>query len=81
MVVNATPLGMHGEPLPAGVVEAAAGLFDMAYGTRVTPAVAEARRRLLPVVDGLDMLLAQAAASFTLWTGRTAPLETMRRAL
>lgn len=81
VVVNATPLGMHGEPLPAGVMEGGAGLFDMAYGAGVTPAVAEARRRLLPVVDGLDMLLAQAAASFTLWTGRAAPVEAMRRAL
>ncbi len=72
---------MHGESLPGGLVEAGSGLFDMAYGAGVTPAVAEARRRGLPVVNGLEMLLAQAAASFTLWTGRPAPLEAMRQAL
>ena len=33
------------------------------------------------VVDGLSMLLYQAARSFTLWTGREAPLAVMRAAL
>ena len=32
------------------------------------------------VADGLDMLVFQAAASFTLWTGRAAPLQVMREA-
>ena len=33
------------------------------------------------VVDGLSMLLYQAARSFELWTGVPAPLEVMRAAL
>jgi shikimate dehydrogenase len=33
------------------------------------------------VVDGLSMLLHQAARSFELWTGVPAPLEVMRAAL
>jgi shikimate 5-dehydrogenase len=32
-------------------------------------------------MGGLPMLLHQAAASFALWTGKTAPLEVMRSAL
>ena len=78
VVVNATPVGMAGEALPDGVVDAAVGLFDMAYGVDPTPAVFEADER--PVADGIDMLVAQAARSFEIWTGRAAPLEVMEAA-
>jgi len=77
VVVNATPLGMAGESLPAGLVAAAAGVFDMAYGPAATPAVVEGRRLGLPVADGASMLVAQAARSFELWTGVRAPLPVM----
>ncbi|MCJ7725677.1 MAG: hypothetical protein MUP76_04730, partial [Acidimicrobiia bacterium] len=78
VVVNATPLGMAGEALPEGVLDTAAGLIDMAYGATPTPAVAAGRRRGIPVADGLDVLVAQAAISFTWWTGLPAPLEVMQ---
>ncbi len=78
VVVNATPLGMHGESLPAGVLEDAAGFFDMAYGASPSPAVAGARD--MPLVDGIDMLIAQAARSFRIWTGIAAPLDAMEAA-
>lgn len=80
VVVNATPIGMHGEALPDGLLDEASGLFDMAYGSRPTPAVDAARHRGLPTVDGLDMLVAQAEASFALWTGVEPPSEVMRAA-
>ena len=78
VVVNATPLGMGGERLPEGIVAASAGLFDMAYGPSLTPAVAIAGDR--PVADGIDMLIAQAARSFQIWTGVAAPLDVMEAA-
>jgi shikimate dehydrogenase len=81
VVVNATPIGMHGEELPAGVLAAACGLLDMAYGSAATPAVRTVGAQGKPVADGRAMLLGQAAASFRLWTGRPAPLAAMRRAL
>ena len=81
VVVNATPLGMHGEGLPASIVREASGLFDMAYGFQPTPAAFDFGERGLPVVEGTDMLLAQAAGSFRLWTGRRADKSAMRRAL
>jgi shikimate dehydrogenase len=34
-----------------------------------------------PCVDGLDVLLAQGAASFERWTGQAAPFVAMRAAL
>ncbi|MBT8192228.1 MAG: shikimate dehydrogenase [Acidimicrobiia bacterium] len=81
VVVNATPLGMTGEGLPPGLLENASGLFDMPYGGIPTEAVRRAVALGIPAVDGREMLLAQAACSFELWTGATAPLAAMRGVL
>jgi shikimate dehydrogenase len=80
ILVNATPLGMRGEPLPAGWDAERIGIIDLPYGDEPTPAVVGARRRNIPVSDGLDVLVAQAAASFELWTGTPAPYDVMERA-
>lgn len=80
VVVNATPLGMHGERLPATVLRLAAGLVDLAYGDTVTPAVDQAESVGLPVIDGLEVLVTQAVDSFRLWTGREPSFEAMYRA-
>lgn len=80
IVVNATPLGMNGESLPGDVLAASSGLIDMAYGPATTPAIARARASSIPYADGLDMLVGQAAAAFTLFTGRAAPLGVFERA-
>ena len=77
VVFNATPLGMHGEPLPQPVLDGARGLVDLAYGTQPTPGVAAAVAGGIPVVDGLEFLALQAAHSFEWWTGVPAPLDTM----
>lgn len=63
------------------IVELGAGqtLVDLPY-----PSTATARRaaeRGARVVDGLDVLVAQGAAAFELWTGVAAPLEVMRAAV
>jgi shikimate dehydrogenase len=80
VLVNATPVK---EEL---VVEPRAGMqvVDLAYLPDGRPtALIEAARALdcHPCVDGLDVLLAQGAASFERWTGEPAPLAAMRRAL
>ena len=80
VVVNCSPLGMHGEPLPPDLLELSSGLFDMAYGPSPTPAVRAARAMDLPVVEGLDLLVAQAARSFQIWTGVAPPLSAMAEA-
>jgi len=83
-LVNATPLGMNGEdalegfafdPLPAIIA-------DLVPVAAETPLVRRAREaQHVRVMDGLLMLLHQAARSFELWTGVPAPLEEMRAAL
>lgn len=80
IVVNATPLGMHGEELPGRVVEDCLALVDMTYGSSETPAISTARVRRLPYADGLDMLVGQAIAAFELFTGVTAPVEVLAAA-
>jgi shikimate dehydrogenase len=53
-------------------------LVDLPYSS----ATAEAARAAgATVVDGLDVLVAQGAASFELWTGLPAPVEVMRAAV
>jgi shikimate dehydrogenase len=80
VVVNATPLGMAGEPLPSDVMEAASGFFDLTYGPTESPSLRRARDLAMPTADGKELLLAQAAASFEIWTGLPAPIAVMREA-
>ena len=80
VVVNATPLGMHGESLPPAVVAAAGALLDLTYGPVGAPSVTVASERGIPVANGRDMLLAQAARAFEIWTGRAAPGTVMAEA-
>lgn len=83
LVVNATPLGLHGERLPDRYHDLRGGqaALDLTYGADPSPFVADARARSLAAWDGLGMLLGQAAVAFERWTGRPAPVEAMRGAL
>ncbi len=54
-------------------------LVDLPYPQTATAAAAT--RAGANVVGGLEVLVAQGAASFELWTGMTPPVEVMRRAL
>jgi shikimate dehydrogenase len=55
-------------------------VIDMVYRAGLTPLLAAAREHGARTLDGLEILLAQGALSFELWTGRAAPLQVMRRA-
>jgi shikimate dehydrogenase len=55
-------------------------VVDLVYRTRSTHLLAAARRHGRRTLDGLEVLVAQGALSFELWTGRQAPLDVMRRA-
>jgi shikimate dehydrogenase len=82
LVVNATPLGMRGEdPLPGMALAKGLVVVDLVPIAEETPLVRRAKAAGCVTIDGLPMLLHQAAASFELWTGRRAPLDAMRRAL
>lgn len=80
LLVNATTLGFGPQrdlsPWPAGCPIPAQWLvYDLIYGPSPTPLLAAARAAGAVVLDGLGMLVHQAAHSFALWTGLTFPVE------
>lgn len=81
--INATPLGLRGEPLPQDLMSLGADqvALDLVYGTRDTPFLAAAREAGARALDGRGMLIAQAAAAFERWTGIPAPVDVMRSAV
>jgi shikimate dehydrogenase len=78
LVVNATSLGMVGKPplaidfshVPPGAV-----VYDLVYAPLETPLLAEARARGHTGIDGLAMLIGQAAVAFEKFFGKPAPRE------
>lgn len=82
VVVNATSLGLHGEdPLTQAELRPELIIVDLIPTATATPLTRRARAAGATVVDGLPMLLQQAASSFRIWTGQDAPVEVMRAAL
>jgi shikimate dehydrogenase len=78
LLVNATPLGMEGQgrmPYDASSVRAGGIVFEMLYHPLETCLLADARARGLRCIDGLQMLLGQAAPSFQLLFGAPAPRQ------
>lgn len=82
VVINATPVGLHGESVPERFLHLQPGqtALDLVYGATDTPFVAAARAAGAQALDGRGMLVRQAALAFERWTGAPAPLEVMARA-
>jgi len=77
-LINATPLGMPGgDCLHCDLAKMPQGgwVFDMVTDPGGTPLLEAARARGLHLVDGLDMLVEQAATSFRLFFGKDAPRD------
>jgi shikimate dehydrogenase len=78
LLVNASALGMTGQPpldldlspLPDGAL-----VYDIVYAPLETGLLAAARARGLETVDGLDMLVGQAALAFELLFGSPPPRD------
>jgi len=72
LLVNATSLGMKGQPalsIDLDRLPMSAIVTDIVYRPLETDMLARARARGNPVIDGLGMLLHQAAAGFAAWFG------------
>jgi len=82
LVVNATSVGMGDGRLPFDPAMLTAGqvVADIVYHPSPTPLVAAALDRGVVAVDGLGMLVHQAAHAFRLWTGVEPPIEVMTTA-
>jgi shikimate dehydrogenase len=88
LVVNCTSVGLRQTDLPFKSLPIRADTFgvgsyvaDMVYTPGGTQLLAEAKRRGATVTTGLEILVAQGAASFQRWTGKTAAREAMRAAV
>lgn len=86
LVLNATSLGLKsGDSLPldeeAYPLRNASAVYDMIYRPATTPLLSAAQAAGCRVANGLGMLLHQGARALEIWSGQSAPLEVMRRAL
>lgn len=78
LLVNATSLGMTGQPpyVPdLSALPESAMVYDIVYAPLETPLLAAARARGLDVLDGLEMLIGQAALAFDIFFDAPAPRE------
>jgi shikimate dehydrogenase len=86
LVLNATSLGLRpNDPLPFDetrfALRQAGAVYDMIYRPAETPLLKAAKAVGCRTANGLGMLLYQGAKALELWSGQTAPVEIMRRAL
>lgn len=86
LIVNTTAVGLGGEspftelPLVKDGFGAGQTVVDLVYGERPSELLDAAAAAGATVVDGIEILVRQGALSLQIWTGRDAPLETMRAA-
>jgi shikimate dehydrogenase len=86
LIVNATSVGMF--PDKDDVITMLADsftkgqlVFDLVYNPPETRLLQLAASRGAIVLDGLKMLVHQAAKSFELWTGEKVPVDELHRSL
>jgi len=86
LILNATSLGLKADdasPLDENQfpLKQTRAVYDMIYRPAETKLLAAAKAAGCRTANGLGMLLHQGAKAFEIWTGRSAPLAVMRRAL
>ena len=84
LIINASSMGMNGQAdlqIEEKSLSPGQWVMDIVYRPHETRLLRVATRAGARTLNGLDMLIGQGACSFELWTGRTAPVEEMRRAL
>lgn len=78
LIINATSSGIDGgiPALPEFIIDAQTSCYDMFYSKQPTPFLEYCRHQgAKHVVDGIGMLVGQAAFSFELWFGRMPAIE------
>jgi shikimate dehydrogenase len=86
LLLNATPIGLKEKDLSPldekqFSLRQARAVYDMIYKPAETKLLAAAKKAGCKTSNGLGMLLHQGAKAFEIWTGKTAPIDVMRRAL
>ena len=84
ILINATRVGMHPHESQTMVepqwLRSDLTVMDIVYNPIETRLAKDAKAVGAKVINGVEMLIYQGAASFELWTSRSAPIEVMRRA-
>ena len=84
ILINATSVGMKPKveesPVPLKFLRSNLAVMDIVYNPLETKLAKDAKTAGARVVSGVEMLIYQGAASFELWTGKSAPVEVMRQA-
>jgi shikimate dehydrogenase len=84
VLVNATSVGMHPNanksPVAPEWLKPDLTVMDIVYNPVETKLAKDAKAMGARVISGVEMLIHQGAASFEIWTDRSAPVEVMRRA-
>ena len=83
--LNTTSVGMHpnvnespvGETPPKWTADTL--VFDSVYNPMQTKLLQQAKAAGAKTVGGVEMFVRQAGAQFEAWTGKPAPVETMRK--
>lgn len=85
ILINATSIGMKPNvdetPVPIELLRKNLSIMDIIYNPLETKLVKDAKAVGAKVVSGVEMLIYQGAASFEIWTGKSAPVEVMRQAV
>ena len=85
LVLQCTPLGVDPahDPSPVALdrLPSSAIAVDLTYAARESAFLREARARGVEAIDGLPMLIAQAALSFSMWYGEQPPVRAMAAAV
>ena len=84
IIINASSMGMNGKsnlPIKPTWLRPEHYMFDLVYRPLQTTLLQYASLAGARTITGLDMLVNQGACSFSLWTGRKAPLVEMRQAI
>jgi shikimate dehydrogenase len=83
LIVNATSIGMNGEPSPIDQEHIKKGsvVYDIVYRPITTDLLENAKHAQAIVVYGYEMLVEQGAKAFEIWTGIPAPRDAMKKSL
>lgn len=82
--INATPCGMKTKDprvIDPKLLHKGLFVYDIIYNVAITKLLRDAKERGAHTSGGIGMLLHQGALSFKLWTGKTPPINIMRKAL
>jgi len=83
LIINSTSIGLNNEssPIERNYINPNSIVYDIVYKPIVTDLLRKAKEVNARVVYGYEMLIAQGAQAFKIWTGCDAPINAMKNAL